>query len=601
MTDVAAADQQTPQTGAEDVAWDLTHIYPAPDDPALEGELEDARSSATSFRERYRGRIAELDAQELHEAVAELERIESLLVRAKSYAYLHFSTDTADPARGALLQRISELEASLETELLFSRLEWNAVDDERAAELLADERLGEYSHFLEALRRYRPHLLSEPEERVLTEKAVSGPSAWKRLYGELLSAIRVKLDGREASLEEGLARLYAPEREARAEGAAAITEALGEGMRTRAFVFNSVLLDKAIDDRLRGYPHWLAARNLSNEAPDETVEALVDAVVSRYDIPQRYYRLKARLLGLDRLAHYDRMAPVTSTSSSMTWQEAEELVRGAYDSFSPEVGRIVGDFFEQGWIDGPVRENKSIGAYCMTRVPGAHPYVLMNYTGDRRSVLTLAHELGHGLHGVLASGQGVFGAETPLTLAETASVFGEALVFKRLVAGEQDDARRLDLLIGRLDDAVGTVFRQIALNRYEDRLHTVRRAEGELSPDRFSELWVETQRAMVGDAVDLDGYETWWSYIPHYVVSPGYVYAYAYGYLFSLAIFRRYETEGDSMVEPYLELLRAGGSDAPVRLAAKVGLDLSDRGLWETGLEAVDELLAEAEQLTAER
>jgi oligoendopeptidase F len=597
VSEAAAAQQDAPRTGAEDVAWDLTDVYAGPDDPTFEAELEDARASAAAFRDRYRGRLAGLDAGALLEAVEELERIEGLLVRAKSYAYLHFSTDMADPPRGALLQRISELEASLETELLFVRLEWNALADEHVAGLLGDERLRRYHHFLEALRRYRPHQLSEPEERVLTEKSVSGPAAWKRLFGELLSVLRVRLDGREASLEEGLSRLYAPEREVRRAAAEAITEGLDDGIRTRAFVFNAVLLDKAVDDRLRDYPHWLAARNLANEAPDETVDALVDAVVSRYDIPQRYYCLKAQLLGLDRLAHYDRMAPAGQTSAFLAWEDAVELVQGAYDSFSPQAGRIVSDFFARGWIDAPVRPDKMIGAYCMTRLPGAHPYVLMNYTGDRRSVLTLAHELGHGLHGVLAAEQGVFGSETPLTLAETASVFGEALVFRTLLEHETDDTRKLDLLIGRLDDAVGTVFRQIAMNRYEDRLHTTRRAEGELSVDRFGELWLETQAAMVGDAVDLDGYATWWSYIPHYVVSPGYVYAYAYGYLFSLAIFRRWEVEGDPIVEPYLELLRAGGSDSPVRLAAKVGLDLGDRALWETGLEAVDELLAEAEQL----
>ena len=327
------------------------------------------------------------------------------------------------------------------------------------------------------------------------------------------------------------------------------------------------------------------------------MQALVDAVVSRYDIPQRYYRLKARLLGLDRLSHFDRMAPVSSDAAQLTWSEAVDLVAGAYEAFSPEAGRVVGEFVDGRWIDAPVRPDKMNGAYCMTRVPGVHPYVLMNFTGDRRSVLTLAHELGHGLHGYLAADQGILNAETPLTLAETASVFGEALTFKRLLAEETDADRRLDLLAGRIDDAVATVFRQIAMNRFEARVHGARRDEGELAPDRFSELWIETQTELLGDAVDLDGYETWWSYVPHYVVSPGYVYAYSYGYLFSLAIFRKWEREGDSLVEPYLDLLRAGGSDAPERLAAIVGVDLADPALWADGLGAIDELLAEAEEI----
>jgi oligoendopeptidase F len=591
----------TSDTGAEDVAWELSDIYDRPDDPRLEADLEDARKSATALRERYRGRLGALAAEELLKAVRELERLEGIVVRARAYAYLRFSVDTADPERGALLQRLQELSAALETELLFARLEWAEVDDERAAELLSDPVLADYRHFLEALRRYRPHLLSEPEERILTEKSVSGSSSWARLYNELLAGLRAQLDGREISFEEALAYLQSPDRDLRRRAAEAVTESLAPGMRTRAFVFNTLLLDKATDDRLRNYPHWLAARNLSNETPDDAVQALIDAVVARYDIAQRYYRIKARLLGIDRLADYDRMAPVSAVSAPVRWDEAASLVIGAYQDFSPQVGRIVSDFFERRWIDAPVRPDKSIGAYCMTRVPGVHPYVFMNFTGDRRSVLTLAHEMGHALHGVLAQEQGIFNSETPLTMAETASVFGEALTFKRMLAREDDPARRLDLLVGRLDDAVATVFRQIALNRFEDRVHGTRRGEGEISADRFSELWTETQRDLLGDSVEItDGYRTWWSYVPHFVVSPGYVYAYAYGFLFSLAIFRRYEVEGEPVVAPYLELLRAGGSAAPADLARIVGLDVADRALWETGLEAIDELLTEAEALAEE-
>jgi oligoendopeptidase F len=590
-----------PTTGAEDVAWDLSDIYAGPDDPRFESDLDDARTSATVFRERYAGRLADLDAAGLLEAVDELERIDGVVTRAKAFAYLHFSTDTADAARGALLQRINELEASLETEVLFFRLEWTAIEDGAAAELLSAPQLERYRHFLTALRRYRPYVLSEPEERILTEKTVSGASAWARLYDELLTGLRARSGGEEIALEHALAMLYSTERDTRRDAAEGITEGLAEGIRTRAFIFNSLLVDKAIDDRLRGYEHWLAARNLSNETSDQAVQALIDSVVERNDIPRRYYRLKAELIGLDRLAHYDRMAPISTTEMRLSWDDASRLVQDAYWSFSDEAGRIVSGFFEQPWIDAPIRPDKHIGAYCMTRVPGVHPYVLMNYTGDRRSVLTLAHELGHGLHGALAQEQGVFNSETPLTLAETASVFGEALTFKSLVEREDDPARRLEMLAGRIDDAVATVFRQIALNRFEDAVHTTRRGEGEISADRFSELWMQTQSDLLGDSVDLDGYDTWWSYVPHFVVSPGYVYAYAYGYLFSLAIFRRYEREGDAIVEPYLDLLRAGGSDAPERLAEIVGLDLSDRALWADGLEAMDELLTEAEELAAAR
>src|SRR5262249_30897052 len=335
-----------------------------------------------------------------------------------------------DPARGALLQRIQELGASLDAELVFFRLEWTELDDGRAGELLADERLSSYRHFLDALRRWRPYLLTEPEERVLSETAVAGATASGRLFQELVSALRVRLDGREVSLEEATSRLQRADREERRQAAEAITEALAPGLRTRAFVFNTILLDKSIEDRLRGYPSWIAARNLANETPDEAVEALVDAVVSRYDIPQRYYRLKARLLGLDRLAHYDRLAPLGLDHQLGSWGDALRTVLEGDNSFSPHAGRLVGEVFDGRWIDAPVRPDKLLGAYCMTRVPGVHPYVLLNYTGDRRAVLTLAHELGHGIHGYLSQDRGLFNAQTPLTLAETASVFGEALTFK---------------------------------------------------------------------------------------------------------------------------------------------------------------------------
>ncbi|MGH2768384.1 MAG: M3 family oligoendopeptidase, partial [Actinomycetota bacterium] len=357
-----------------------------------------------------------------------------------------------------------------------------------------------------------------------------------------------------------------------------------------------ILLDKSVDDRLRRYPHWLAERNLANEASDEAVRALVEAVAARYDIPRRYYRLKAVLLGLDRLADYDRMAPIGSSSTLVPWEEAREIVEGAYSSFSPATGGIVRDFFERRWIDAAMRPNKAPGAFCLTTLPGVHPYVLLSYTGERRSVLTLAHELGHGVHGALASGRGLFNAQTPLTLAETASVFGEALTFRRLLEAETRPQARLELLAGRLEDAIATVFRQIAMHRFEDALHAARRAQGELAPETIGDLWISTQRDMLGEAVELtEGYRYWWAYIPHFIGTPGYVYAYAFGYLFSLAIFRRYEEEGSAVVDPYLELLRAGGSDAPEALAAIVGLDLRDPGFWARGLEAVEGLVGEAE------
>lgn len=585
-------------TGAEDVTWDLSDLYESEDDPKLEADIKDAIERAAAFREKYHDKVKDLDASTLASAVAEMEEIASILSRAGSFAYALFSTDTADPKRGALVQKLREQQAKVQTELLFFELEWVETDDDRATKLLADPILEKYRHYLEAERRYKPYILTEPEEKILAEKSVSGASAWSRLFTELVSSLRIKVDEEELTFEQAMSRLQKPDRELRQRTAEGITEALGKDLRTRGYIFNSLLLDKSIEDRLRDYPKWISSRNLSNEASDESVQALIDAVVSRYDIPQRYYALKAKLLGLDRLKDYDRMAPIETETVQTSWNEAKTIVLDAYESFSTLAGKIIGQFFDDRWIDAVPVENKTPGAYCMTTLPGVHPYVLMSFTGERRSVLTLAHELGHGLHGALAQPLGLFNASTPLTLAETASVFGEALTFGRLLAAESDPKKRLGLLTYRLEDAIATIFRQIAMNRFEDSVHIVRREDGELSLDQFAEHWTSTQTSMLGDAVEItDGYRTWWSYIPHFIGSPGYVYAYAFGYLFSLAIYRRYEKEGESMVEPYLDLLRAGGSDSPERLGKIVGLDLGDPSFWAGGLEAIDEILAEAERL----
>ena len=584
-------------TGAEDVAWNLSDLYDGGDDPRLEQDVEHTEAAAADFRERYYGRVAQLTPAELREAIERREEIESTFTRAIYYAHLWFATDMNDSPRGALVARLTEKGAAVDTQLLFFGLELAALEDEQADALLASDELERWRHWLRTVRKFRPYILTEPEEKIVTEKAVSGFAAWDRLYDELLGAIKVDLDGTEVGFEEAMSKLYSPDRDLRRRASEAVTAALEPGLRTRTFVFNTIAVDKSIDDRLRGYETWISARNLSNDTTDEAVQALIDAVVNRYDVVQRYYTLKARLLGLDRLSFYDRMAPLGDDPTHVAWGEARELVVDAFADFSSETGDIVERFFRESWIDAPPRDGKRPGAFCATNVPGVHPYVFMNYTPDRRSVLTLAHELGHGLHGYLAAPLGLFNASTPLTTAETASVFGEALTFKRLLALEEDPKRRLNLLAGRIEDSIATVYRQIAMNRFEDAVHTWRRGEGELSPERFEELWLETQTAMFADSVDIDGYGIWWSYIPHFIGTPGYVYAYSYGFLFALSIFRKYELEGDSMVEPYLELLRAGGSKPPAELAEMVGLDLTDPKIWEAGIEALAVELDEAEAL----
>ncbi len=590
----------TELTGAEEVAWDLSDLYEGSDDPRLDAHIQEAENAAGAFRDRYHGKVAELSAADLADAIAERERIEEILTRVGYFAHLHFATDMADPPRGALLARITEKGAVLDTQLLFFGLEIADLEDEAAEALLAGPELERWHHWLTSLRKFRPYLLSEPEEKIVTEKSVSGVSAWGRLYEELLGSLRVQLDGEETSFEEAMSKLHSGDRDTRRTAAEAVTEALEPGLRTRTFIFNTLLLDKSIEDRLRGYPTWISSRNLRNDTTDEAVQALIDAAVSRYDIVQRYYRLKAKLLGLDRLAAYDRMAPIGDDPRKLSWDEARDIVVGAYADFAQDAGDVVERFFDERWIDAPIRDNKRTGAFCATNVPGVHPYILMNFTGERRSVLTLAHELGHGLHGALAGPLGLFNADTPLTTAETASVFGEALTFKRLLALEDDPGRRLNLLAGRIEDSIATVFRQIAMNRFEDAVHNERRGKGELAPERLEELWLDAQQQLFADSVDTEGYGTWWSYIPHFMSTPGYVYAYAYGFLFALAIFRRYELEGDSIVEPYFDVLRSGGSKPPEELAQMVGLDLTDERIWESGIDALAEELDEAEALAKE-
>jgi oligoendopeptidase F len=592
----------TTTTGAEAVEWDLGDLYAGPDDPRLEGDLASAQSDADAFRSRYYGKVAGLDAAALGEAVTELERLQSVVTRAGGYAELRYTADTSDETRGALAQKTRELATAIETQLLFFDLEWVAVDDGHADELLADPALAGYANHLRSLRRYKPHVLTEPEERIDTEKAVTGNSAWTRLFDELVADLKVSLPDGDMPLDEALAKLTRlGDQEARREVAEAVSATLEPGLRTRAYILNTVLNERAIEDRLREYPRWISARNLSNEISDEAVDRLVEALVARYDIPQRYYRLKRRLLGLETLYDFDRYAPLRDEPAKIAWDDARETVLDAFRGFDGGAGDIVGRFFDGNWIDAAVRPGKVQGAFCASTLPDVHPYVLMNYAGERRSVLTLAHELGHGLHGYLAQDLGLFNARTPLTLAETASVFGEALTFELLLEREDDPQARLSLLTGRIEDALATTFRQIAINRFEDVVHDIRRTDGELSVERVNDAWASTQADLLGDSVEITpGYRTWWSYIPHFISVPGYVYAYAFGYLFSLAIYGRYVDEGSALVEPILDLLRAGGSAPPGELAARVGFDIEDPGFWSAGLDAVSVLVDEAEALADE-
>lgn len=604
VTSIETDDTQTPINSttpgddvdltAGDVAWDLETLLEGKSIDDLFGEAE----TIVTNIENYRGKIAGLDASGMAALMQKMADLQDALGRAGNYAMLKFSENTADPERGAQMMRMQELSTALATRLVFVELEWAGVDDNHATTLLADPALEFCAHYLASARRYAPHLLSEPEEKLLTEKSVSGAGAWVRLFDELTSEISVDLPGsvigstddtETVSLEQALSILQHPDRAVRAAAAEGVTAGLQPGLRTRAFVFNTLLLDKATDDRLRSYPSWISSRNLSNEASDESVEALIEAVVSRYDLPQRWYSLKAQILGVDKLAFYDRMASVAEDETTIGWSEARQIVLEAYGSFSPELARVAQRFFDENWIDAPIRPNKRPGAFCAYTVPSHHPYVLLNWTGRSRDVATLAHELGHGLHAYLAREQGIFHQTTPLTFAETASVFGETVTSNAMLAELEDPNARFVLLAATLEDSIATVFRQVAMNRFEHAVHTERRDVGELSVDRFGELWIRTQQDMLGDSVDVSGgYDSWWSYIPHFMGTPGYVYAYAYGQLLALSVYARFQEDGAAFVPSYLELLSAGGSKSPTELGKLVDCDLEDPAFWSAGLDIVE-------------
>jgi oligoendopeptidase F len=589
------------ETGAETVRWDLSDLYASPTDPKIEATLARSLERAKAFEAKYKGRVASLDPHDFAAMMRELEEDEDAAAKPEVYAYLLHSQDTKNPAAGRLLARVREAGAERGSHGVFFALELAQTSDEQAARLYADKESAQYTHTVEEARKFRPHQLSEPEERVLTDYSPVGNSAWTRLFEELCSGIRVDLNGRQMALEEALTQLREPDREIRRRASGAITVALGGDIRTRAYIFNVILQEKAIDDRLRKFPSWISSRNLANETSDEAVQALVEAVTGRYDICVRYYRVKRQLMGVGDLHEWDRYAPLQEASRDVSWEEAREVVLGAYHRFSKKAGALVEDFFKHGWIDAPVVPGKAGGAYCMPVTPKHHPYVMLNFTGKLRDVTVLAHELGHGLHDRLASKQHIFDFHPPLTLAETASVFGEALTFDAVMAEEKDPKVRLALLCSQCEDAFSTVFRQVAFNRYEDACHTARRAEGELAVEQLGELYQSMLQPMFGDALVLtEEHKVWWSYIEHFLHTPGYVYAYAFGNLLALSVYQRFLEKGPSFVDDYLDFLAAGGSVRPDELVRRLGMDITNPDFWDAGLRTLDGMVTEVERLAAQ-
>jgi oligoendopeptidase F len=579
--------------------WNLADLYPAPDSSALRRDLERADRDTQSFAQKWQGRLADLPGAELAAAIADYEALSDLLGRVGSYASLYYVGDTTDPARqkfyGDINQRLNELT----TRLIFFELELNRIDDKRLAEALQTPALAHYRPWLEDLRKERPHQLEDRIEQLFHEKSLTGWTAWNRLFDETMAALKFAVDGKELTLEPTLNLLVSRNETKRQAGAEAIARTLGDNIRLFTLITNTLAKDKDISDRWRSFKDVADARHLANRVEGDVVEALVAAVRAAYPrLSHRYYAMKARWLGKERLAHWDRNAPLPDEDTAIVpWNRAQDLVLGAYAGFAPEMADIARRFFDGRWIDAPVRPGKSPGAFSHPTVPSAHPYVLLNYQGRIRDVMTLAHELGHGVHQVLAAGQGALMAPTPLTLAETASVFGEMLTFQALLKQTTDRRRRKALLAAKVEDMLNTVVRQIAFYQFERRVHEERKS-GELTAERLGEIWYEVQGESLGPAIEFkDGYQVFWSYIPHFVHSPFYVYAYAFGDCLVNSLYARYQQAAAGFVAEYFDLLRAGGSKHHSELLKPFGLNAADPDFWQLGLAVIAGMIDEIEAI----
>jgi oligoendopeptidase F len=599
---------QTSPDSAAGIRWDLRELYQNADDPAIDSDLAKTLRRAKAFEKKYRGKIQALkpaQAKRLLKAIVELESLYERMDRPMVFAMLLHSGKTDDPTHGALLSRTQEQRTKINKHLIFFDLEWVKLGQSTAKKLIGRPCLKKYRHWLQQKRVWKPYYLSEPEEKILDVKSMTGRTAFGRLFEETTASMMCPFrhDGAmsELSVQEILAKLYDPDRSVRQAAAEGLSKALQGQSRLLTFLFNMVVLDHQTDCQLRQYPNVMAARNLANEISDEVVEALLSATEKHYSLVQRYYRLKGRLLKIDKLYDYDRYAPLSGEMPKCAWPTARGIVQESYDAFSPDAGSIVRMFFEKNWIDAELRAGKRGGAFSSSGVPSVHPYILMNFTERLRDVMTLAHELGHGVHQFLSRGQGYLQCDTPLTTAEMASVFGEMLTFRRLLERYPEPNQRLGLLCGKIEDAFATVFRQVVLTRFEQNLHAARASQGELSPDHFNELWMKANQAMFADVVEFTpGYACWWSYIGHFIRSPFYCYAYPFGELLVMALYQKYKQDGECFVPKYLDLLSSGGSDAPSALLEKLDVDVTDPGFWELGLNLLGDMVTGAEALAAQ-
>ncbi len=598
MRHSAPADAASSQQQVEDLpTWDLGDLYPGPNSPAVEADFSKAEQAARAFAVAHQGKLGAMPSSTLAAAIAEFERIEELLGRLASYAQLLFAGDSNNAEIGRFYQTVSERVTTISSHLLFFSLELNRLDDAVLEQKLADPALAKWRPWLRDLRVFRPHQLSDDLEKLLHEKEVTGHSAWSRLFDETVAAMRVPMDGEELTVSAALNKLSDGDRSVREAAGRAIGAAFGGNIRLFSLVTNTLAKDKEIVDTWRHYPHPGSYRNRSNMVEDEVVDALVSAV--RADFPRlahRYYLMKAKWLGLPKLMHWDRNAPLPDDDDrTIDWNDARERVLTAYGAFSPRLAEVGRRFFDRPWIDATLKPGKAGGAFAHPTVPSAHPYLLLNYHGRTRDVMTLAHELGHGVHQVLAAEQGYLMSGTPLTLAETASVFGEMLTFRALLDAADPKRRRI-MLAAKVEDMLNTVVRQVAFYYFESLLHDERRS-GELVPDRIGELWLQVQKESLGPAFEFTPeYSVFWAYVPHFIHTPFYVYAYAFGDCLVNALYSVFQAGHPGFQTKYLEMLRAGGTKRHKELLAPFGLDASDPAFWKKGLDVIAGFIDELEQ-----
>lgn len=582
--------------------WDLSDLYPAPDAPELTRDLEAVEAACSAFARDYDGKLVALGPDKMLECIERYQDIDVLAGRIMSYAGLRYYQNTTDAARAKLMGDMQDRITTATTKLVFFSLEFNRIPDARYAEIFAAPNgPARYKPVFDRMRAMRPYQLSNELERFLHDNSVVGAAAWNRLFDETTAGLTFNVDGEELGIEATLNLLTDHDRARREAGAKALAAVFGKNIKLFARIHNTLAKEKSIEDKWRKMPTPQTARHLSNHVEPEVVEALRNAVTAAYPrLSHRYYRLKARWLGLDKLQVWDRNAPLpTETPRLIAWPEAEATVLDAYAGFSPKLAELAQPFFERGWIDAGVKPGKAPGAFAHPTVTTVHPYVLLNYLGKPRDVMTLAHELGHGVHQRLAAGQGELLASTPLTLAETASVFGEMLTFRALLAKTTDKAQRKALLAGKVEDMINTVVRQIAFYDFECKLHAAR-AKGELTPEDINDLWMSIQAESLGDAFEfMPGYETFWTYIPHFVHSPFYVYAYAFGDGLVNALYAAYEDGLPDFQAKYFAMLSAGGAQHHKELLAPFGLDASDPAFWDKGLAMIEGFIDELEAMEA--